>query len=133
MDTRSERAIMEALEHNDPELRRGAQAHVRLRGHQSLDDRSIQRLLRDVNSKDLSMALRNTTEELKARVFKNIPSRAAQALRDDMAVAGPVRLRLVEARSGSSTRSGRRRPRSSTPRGDQDVLIWQKTGRRAPH
>src|SRR5439155_36337 len=61
-----------------------------------LDDRSMQRLLRDVNAKDLSMALRNSSDELKTRIFKNMSTRAAQALKDDMAVAGAVRLRLIE-------------------------------------
>ena len=91
-----------------------------------LDDRSIQRLLRDVNSKDLSMALRNTTEELKARVFKNMSSRAAQALRDDIAVAGPVRLRLVEEaqqRIINTVRALQEAEEIVVSRGDQDVLI----------
>src|SRR5918911_147566 len=90
-------AIMEALEHNDPELAAEVRKHMFVfEDIKSLDDRSMQRLLRDVNGKDLAMALRGATEELKNRVFKNMSSRAAQQLRDDMSVAGPVRLRLVE-------------------------------------
>jgi flagellar motor switch protein FliG len=92
----------------------------------SLDDRSMQRLLRDVNAKDLSMALRGATEELKNRVFKNMSSRAAQALRDDMSVAGPVRLRLVEEaqqRIINTVRALQEAEEIVVSRGDQDVLI----------
>ena len=127
MDTRSERAIMEALEHNDPELAAEVRKHMFVfEDIKSLDDRSMQRLLRDVNAKDLSMALRGATEELKNRVFKNMSSRAAQALRDDMAVAGPVRLRLVEEaqqRIINTVRALQEAEEIVVSRGDQDVLI----------
>ena len=92
----------------------------------SLDDRSMQRLMRDVNTKDLSMALRNSSEELKARVFKNMSSRAAQTLRDDMNVAGPVRLRLVEEaqqRIINTVRALQEFEEIIVSRGDQDVMI----------
>jgi flagellar motor switch protein FliG len=127
MDTRSERAIMEALEHNDPELAAEVRKHMFVfEDIKSLDDRSMQRLLRDVNAKDLSMALRGATEELKNRVFKNMSSRAAQALRDDMSVAGPVRLRLVEEaqqRIINTVRALQEAEEIVVSRGDQDVLI----------
>jgi len=127
MDTRSERAIMEALEHNDPELAAEVRKHMFVfEDIKTLDDRSMQRLMRDVNAKDLSMALRNTSEELKARVFKNMSSRAAQTLRDDTNVAGPVRLRLVEEaqqRIINTVRALQEAEEIVVSRGDQDVLI----------
>jgi flagellar motor switch protein FliG len=61
-----------------------------------LDDRSLQRALREVDSKDLSLAMRGTSEELQERIFRNQSTRAAQALREEMEISAPVRLRQVE-------------------------------------
>jgi flagellar motor switch protein FliG len=61
-----------------------------------LDDRSLQRVLREVDSKDLALAMRGTSEELQERIYRNQSTRAAQALREEMEIGGPVRLRQVE-------------------------------------
>jgi flagellar motor switch protein FliG len=61
-----------------------------------LDDRSIQRVLKEVDSKELGLAMKGASESVKQRIFKNMSSRAADMLREDMAVTGPVRLRNVE-------------------------------------
>jgi flagellar motor switch protein FliG len=61
-----------------------------------LDDRSIQRIMRDVNSRDLVLAMRGCTEEVQQRILSNMSSRAAQTLRDDLEALGPVRLKNVE-------------------------------------
>ncbi|MBV9409246.1 MAG: flagellar motor switch protein FliG, partial [Candidatus Eremiobacteraeota bacterium] len=60
-----------------------------------LDDRSIQRILKEVDGKDLALALKTASEEFLARVFQNMSSRAAQTLKEDIEVTGPVRLREV--------------------------------------
>ena len=65
-----------------------------------LDERSMQRLLRDVDTKDLALALRNVDEELKAKFFRNMSSRAADMLRDEMSVGGQVRIKNVEEAQG---------------------------------
>ncbi|MDO9225567.1 MAG: flagellar motor switch protein FliG [Pseudomonadota bacterium] len=62
-----------------------------------LDDRSVQMLLREVQSETLIIALKGTSEELKAKIFKNMSSRAAEALKEDLDSKGPVRLSEVEA------------------------------------
>jgi flagellar motor switch protein FliG len=92
----------------------------------TLDDRSMQRLLRDINQKDLSMALRGASEDLKNRIFKNMSSRAAQTLRDDMAVSGPVRLRLVEEaqqRIINTVRTLQEAEEIVLSRGREDVMV----------
>jgi flagellar motor switch protein FliG len=61
-----------------------------------LDDRSIQRILRDVNSRDLVLAMRGCTEDVQRRILSNMSSRAAQTLKDDLEALGPVRLKNVE-------------------------------------
>ena len=62
-----------------------------------LDDRSIQLLLREVQSESLILALKGTVPELREKIFKNMSQRAAEMLRDDLEAKGPVRLSEVEA------------------------------------
>ena len=61
-----------------------------------LDDRSIQRLLREIDSKQLALALKGTKEEIKDKVYKNMSERARQMLKDDMEYLGPVRAKEVQ-------------------------------------
>jgi len=61
-----------------------------------LDDRSVQRVLREVESKDLSMALKVATEEVKDLVFRNMSERAANIIKEELEFMGPVRLKDVE-------------------------------------
>jgi len=62
-----------------------------------LDDRAIQLLLREVQSESLIVALKGTHQDLRERIFKNMSSRAAETLREDLEAKGPVRLSEVEA------------------------------------
>jgi flagellar motor switch protein FliG len=61
-----------------------------------LDDRSIQRLLRDLDTKELSVALKSTSEEVKESVFRNMSERAAGMIKEELEFMGPVRLKDVE-------------------------------------
>lgn len=63
----------------------------------ALDDRSIQLLLREVQSETLIVALKGTSQELRDLIFKNMSSRAAEALKEDLEAKGAVRLSEVEA------------------------------------
>jgi flagellar motor switch protein FliG len=62
-----------------------------------LDGRAMQRLLRDVDAKELALALKAASEELKQHILKNMSERAAQALVEEMEYLGPVRVKDVEA------------------------------------
>jgi flagellar motor switch protein FliG len=62
-----------------------------------LDNRSMQRLLREVDGKELALALKATSEELKQHILSNMSERAAAALEEEMEFLGPVRVRDVEA------------------------------------
>ncbi len=62
-----------------------------------VDDRGIQTLLREVSSEQLLLALRGADEALKEKIFRNMSSRAAEMLRDDLEAAPPVKLSDVEA------------------------------------
>ena len=96
-DRTTERNIMEYLEENDPEL--AEEIKKRLFVFEDilrLDDRSLQRILREVDLKELSLALKGATEDLKTKFFKNMSKRAAEMLQEDMDYMGPVRVKDVE-------------------------------------
>jgi flagellar motor switch protein FliG len=61
-----------------------------------LDDRGVQLILREVESKDLALALKAADEDVKEKVLSNMSTRAAQMLQEDMDFMGPVKLREVE-------------------------------------
>ena len=61
-----------------------------------IDDRSIQLILREVQSDSLILALKGASPELREKIFKNMSKRAASGLREEMDFMGPVRLKDVE-------------------------------------
>jgi flagellar motor switch protein FliG len=61
-----------------------------------LDDRSIQRVLREVDSKELSLALKVSTDEVKDTIFRNMSERASGLIKEELEFMGPVRLKDVE-------------------------------------
>ena len=61
-----------------------------------LDDRSMQRVLKEVDTKDLSIALKGASEELQEKFFRNMSARAAEMIREEMEYTGPIRLKDVE-------------------------------------
>lgn len=63
----------------------------------SLDGRSLQMILREVNNDSLTMALKTASEEMREKIFANMSARAADMIRDDLEAMGPVRLSEVEA------------------------------------
>lgn len=62
-----------------------------------IDDRGIQTILREVQSDSLIIALKGAPPELREKIFKNMSTRAAEMLREDLEARGPVRLSEVEA------------------------------------
>lgn len=62
----------------------------------NLDDRSIQKVLREVDNKELAMSLKASSEELKAKILSNMSRRAAEMIEEELQYMGPVRLREVE-------------------------------------
>jgi flagellar motor switch protein FliG len=62
-----------------------------------LEDRSIQELLREVSSEDLSRALKLVDLEMREKIFKNMSKRGAEMLREEIELMPPIRLSEVEA------------------------------------
>ncbi|HCF50484.1 MAG TPA: flagellar motor switch protein FliG [Syntrophomonas sp.] len=97
VDRGTEKTIMEALEVQDPELAEQIKKLMFVfEDIVTIDDRSIQRFLRDVESQDLSMALKGSSTEVSHKIFSNMSTRAADMLKEDIEFMGPVRLRDVE-------------------------------------
>ncbi|MBI2767320.1 MAG: flagellar motor switch protein FliG [Chloroflexi bacterium] len=93
----TEKTIIEALEDNEPELAEQVKKRMFVFENVAmLDDRSIQRILREVEVKDLSLALKATPEPVKDCILRNMSTRASAMLKEDMEASGPVRLRQVE-------------------------------------
>jgi flagellar motor switch protein FliG len=61
-----------------------------------LDDRAIQLILKEVDTKELAVALKAASEELKNKIFKNVSERVVTMIREEMDYAGPMRLSVVE-------------------------------------
>jgi len=96
--TANETAIIASVRDYDPELAQKIQDEMFVfENLLDLDDRSIQLLLREVQSESLIIALKGTSTDLREKIFKNMSQRAAEMLRDDLEAKGPVRVSEVEA------------------------------------
>ena len=93
----TEKTIIEALEENEPDLADLIKKRMFVfENIGTLDDRSIQRILREVEVRDLSLALKATPDNVKDCILRNMSTRAAAMMQEDMDASGPVRLRQVE-------------------------------------
>jgi flagellar motor switch protein FliG len=96
-DRSTEKAIMEKLEESNPELAEEVKRLMFVFDDLiNLDNRTIQQVLREVDAKDLALALKGAKEEVKEHLLKNMSSRAKAMIVEDMEVMGPVRLKHAE-------------------------------------
>jgi len=96
-DRSTERNVIELLEVQNPQLAEDVRELMFVfEDIITLDDKAIQRILREVETKDLAMSLKGTKEDVKEKIFKNMSERAQAMLRDDMEYMGPVRSREVQ-------------------------------------
>ncbi|WP_026687825.1 flagellar motor switch protein FliG [Azovibrio restrictus] len=96
--TANETAVIDAIREYDPDLAQKILDEMFVfENLLDLDDRSVQMLLREVQSDSLVLALKGASEPLREKVFKNMSQRAAEMLREDLESKGPVRLSEVEA------------------------------------
>ena len=97
VDRASEKQIIEALEDEDPELAEEIKKRMFVfEDIVMLDDRAIQKVMREVDSQELAKALKSVDSEVQDKIFKNMSKRAASMLKEDMEYMGPVRLKDVE-------------------------------------
>jgi len=97
VDRGTEKHIMESLEIEEPELADEIRKKMFVfEDILVLDDRAIQRVLRDVDNNDLAISLKGTTEEVQEAIFKNLSKRLSAMIKEDMEFMGPVRMKDVE-------------------------------------
>jgi flagellar motor switch protein FliG len=105
-DRATERSIFEGLEAEEEQLAE----HVRSRMFVfedivSLDDRAVQLILRNVETKELATALKGVRPEVKGKITQNMSERAAQNLDEEISLLGPVRMKVVEEAQGAIVRA----------------------------
>ncbi len=98
MDSSMESAILKGLE----EKRQNLAEEIRklmfvFEDLVQVDDKSIMAILKEVNNESLMAAMKTASEELRGKVLKNMSERAAQMMKEDLEVMGPMRLKDVEA------------------------------------
>lgn len=97
VDRSTEKHIMETLEMEEPELADEIRKKMFVfEDILSLDDKSIQRVLREVENNELAIALKGSNEEVQTVIFNNLSKRLVAMIKDDMEFMGPVRLKDVE-------------------------------------
>ncbi|MBQ8946181.1 MAG: flagellar motor switch protein FliG [Lachnospiraceae bacterium] len=97
VDRGTEKHIMETLEIEEPELADEIRRKMFVfEDILLLDDRAIQRVLRDVENSDLSISLKGANQEVQNAIFNNLSKRLASMIKEDMEFMGPVRMKDVE-------------------------------------
>ncbi|MBQ3165030.1 MAG: flagellar motor switch protein FliG [Lachnospiraceae bacterium] len=97
VDRGTEKHIMETLEIEEPELADEIRKKMFVfEDILLLDDRAIQRVLRDVDNNDLAIACKGSNEDVQNAIFNNMSKRLAEMIKEDMEFMGPVRMKDVE-------------------------------------
>ena len=109
IDTTAEKNILQSLEAEDADLAAEIKNMMFVFDDLILlDDRSIQRLLKEVETKDLSLALKAASDEVKGKIFANVSERVSMMIKEEMEFMGPTRLSDVEAAQGRIVEAVRR-------------------------
>ncbi|MFA0888245.1 MAG: flagellar motor switch protein FliG [Synergistales bacterium] len=94
---KTEKNILEILDEKDPELAEEIRKKLfTFEDILRIDDRSLQKALRDVDGKELALALKGVSDNLREKFYRNMSGRAVEMLKEEMELMGPVRLRDVE-------------------------------------
>lgn len=97
LDQHSTKSIIQSLEDNNQNL--ATEVKQRMYTFDDLvvlDDKSLRKVLKEIDYKELAIALKGASEEIKSQIFSNISTRAAQDLKDEIDMMGPVRIKNVE-------------------------------------
>lgn len=127
VDRGTEKTIIESLEDQEPEL--AEEVKKRMFVFEDiilLDDKGIQLLIRNIDTKELSLALKGASEEVMEKMLRNMSSRAAETLREDMEFMGPVRVKDVQDSQQKIVNAVRRLEDSGEiviARGSEDEMI----------
>ena len=127
VDRSTERGILDHLAEVDEEL--ASEVRKKMFSFDDLillDDRALQRILREIDSKDLVLALKGANDELTKAIYRNQSTRAAQMIKEELEVLGPVRLRSIEEAQQRIANVVRKLEESEEivlARGDEDLVV----------
>lgn len=128
LDRSKEKQILDKLDVLNPPLAEVIRKHLfTFDDIFKLDDRSIQGIMRELSNDTLTLAMKTAPDEIKDKIFRNISSRAAEMIKEDLEVMGPVRLSDVEKAQGEIIKIVRRMEEEGkvvlAGRGGDDVLV----------
>ena len=127
VDRTTERLILDSMTEKNPEMAEIVKNMMFVfEDIIQLDDRAIQAILKEIDLKELGMALKGVTEEVQQKIFGNMSERAMGMLKEDMEFMGPVKLRIVEEAQQKIVATIRRLEDSgdiSIGGGEEDVLV----------
>jgi flagellar motor switch protein FliG len=128
LDRSKEKQILEKLDVISPPLAEVIRKHLfTFEDIFKLDDRSIQGIMREVSNDTLTLAMKTASDDIKDKIFRNISSRAAEMIKEDLEVMGPVRLSDVEKGQSEIIKIVRRMEEEGkvvlAGRGGDDVLV----------
>ncbi|QEM69887.1 flagellar motor switch protein FliG [Geobacter sp. FeAm09] len=127
-DRSKEKQILDKLDVLSPPLAEIIRKHLfTFEDIFKLDDRSIQAIMREVSNDTLTLAMKTSADEVKDKIFKNISSRAAEMIKEDLEVMGPVRLSDVDKAQSEIIKVVRKMEEEGkivlAGRGGDDVLV----------
>jgi flagellar motor switch protein FliG len=128
VDRATEKNILAQMADRDPELANEVRSLMFVFDDiVMVTDAGIQRTLKEIDNRDLSLALKAANEDVKAKIFSNMSSRASEMIQEDMEYMGPVRLRDVEGAQSRIVEVIRRLEETGEivilGRGDEDQLV----------
>ncbi|MBW1802635.1 MAG: flagellar motor switch protein FliG, partial [Deltaproteobacteria bacterium] len=128
LDQKTESAILDSIESEREELAEEIrQSMFVFEDLLHLDDRSIRSMLKEISNDELTLALKTSSDELTEKIFSNVSQRAAQMMREDMEVMGPVKLRDVEQAQLNIIKTARRLAEEGKivlgNKGGDDILV----------
>jgi flagellar motor switch protein FliG len=128
LDNKTENAIFEKIESVREELADEIRQKMFVFADLvTLDDRSIRALLKEISNDELILALKTASEELVEKIFGNVSARAAEMMKEDMEIMGPVKLRDVEQAQLNIVKTARRLEEEGKivlgGKGGEDVLV----------
>ncbi len=128
LDRSKEKQILDKLDVLNPPLAEVIRKHLfTFDDIFKLDDRSIQGIMRELSNDTLTLAMKTAPDQIKEKIFRNISSRAAEMIKEDLEVMGPVRLSDVEKAQGEIIKIVRRLEEEGkvvlAGRGGDDVLV----------
>lgn len=120
--------VIRKLEEDDPDLAEQIGQHMFVfEDLLNVDDRGIQLILKELGNDDLALSLKMASDEVKEKIFRNISSRAAEMIQEDMEARGPVRISDVEKAQGVIVRAARRLEQEGkvivSGRGGEDMFV----------